>query len=73
MPKKAKRRTHKVRRERKRAKLQQKNSRTSTINIINPSTLNFTQKEINELLNPVPRYFLVANFSNSFANEIDDV
>ena len=38
--------------------------------------MDFTQKEIKKLLNPVPRQernLLVTNFSNPSANEIDDV
>ena len=76
MPIKNRKKKHHTRGEKKRAKLQQKNSCTSSINIIRPSILDFTQKEINKLLNPVPRQernLLVTNFSNPSANETDDV
>ena len=75
MPIKNRKKKRHTRGEKKRAKLQQKNSRTSSINIIPPCILDFTQREINELLNPVPRQernLLVTNFSNPSANEIDD-
>ena len=75
MPIKNHKKKHHTRGEKKRARLQQKNSRISSINIIRPCILDFTQREIKKLLNPVPRHernLLVTNFSNPSANEIDD-